>query len=192
MDGTVSSHTIGPTVADDGFYHPASEDELVALVKMANEQGRLIRVRGAAHSVSHSIYADPFGDLVNRVSWQTPPSEANIDVMLDRYRGWRVKDESRKLVEADAGIHLGADPSDPTHTATLETSLLHQLWESKGWSFSNLGGHHASDREWVHRHGLVGGVHPVLGQRQPVGLSRDRWAGQVHEVSRDDTDPDQF
>ena len=140
MDNRPSPPVTAPGAGDDGFYHPASEDELVALVRMANQEGRLIRVRGAAHSVSHSIYADPFGELPNRVNWQAPPSGTNVDVMLDRYRGWRVKDESRKLVEAEAGIHLGADPSDPTQTATLETSLLHQLWESKGWSLSNLGG----------------------------------------------------
>ena len=176
MDSTAASQTIAPAVADDGFYHPASEDELVALVQMANGQGRLIRVRGAAHSISRSIYADPFGDLVNRVSWQTPPSEANVNVMLDRYRGWRVKDESRKLVEADAGIHLGADPSDPTNTATLETSLLHQLWHSKGWSFSNLGGITHQTVSGFTATGSSGGSTPILGQRQPVGRARDRRA----------------
>jgi D-arabinono-1,4-lactone oxidase len=35
---------------------------------------------------------------------------------------------------------LGADPSDPTGTATVETSLLYQLWHQMGWTLSNLGG----------------------------------------------------
>jgi hypothetical protein len=59
---------------------------------------------------------------------------------LDKYAGWRVKDEERKLVEADAGVHLGADPSDPTGGATLEASLLHGLWKERGWTISDTGG----------------------------------------------------
>ena len=51
-----------------------------------------------------------------------------------------MRDEERKLVEAQAGIHLGADPSDPTATATLQTSLLHGLFHEKGWTLSSLGG----------------------------------------------------
>src|SRR5438093_1297115 len=118
--------------AVDGLYHPVSEQELVALVKMANAQGRELRVRGAAHSLSHVIYSDPREQIPNRVGWQQPPPGDGVNVMLDRYRQWRVKDEQRKLVEADAGIHLGEDPSDPTKTATLETSLLWQLWKQRG------------------------------------------------------------
>ena len=122
-----------------GFHHPATEDELAATVKMAYEQKRQCRVRGAAHSVAHAIYADPLGGLPNRVDRQRPPPAGNVEIMLDRYRGWRVRDESRKLVEADAGIHLGPDRGDPTRTATRATSLLWQL-QQKGWMFSNLGG----------------------------------------------------
>ena len=126
-------------VAADGFHHPASEQELADLVKAAYREGRLLRVRGAAHSVSHAVYTEPPGP--NRVSQQSPPAGDNINVMLDRYRGWRVKDEARKLVEADAGIHLGADPSDPTGTATLETSLLCAARDSqKRWTLSDTGG----------------------------------------------------
>jgi hypothetical protein len=182
--------TVALTLADDGFYHPASEDQLVALVKMANEQGRQIRVRGAAHSISHAIYTDPLGDLVNRVSWQTPPSGDNIDVMLDRYRGWRVKDEARKLVEADAGIHLGADPSDPTHTATLETSLLHQLWQSKGWSFSNLGGITHQTVSGFTATGSSGGSTQYSVNDNLWGFRVIDGRGEVHEVSLDDADAD--
>jgi hypothetical protein len=192
MNDSPSPPVTAPTVGDDGFYHPASEDELAALVRMANQEGRLIRVRGAAHSVSHSIYADPFGELPNRVNWQTPPSETNVDVMLDRYRGWRVKDESRKLVEADAGIHLGADPSDPTQTATLEASLLHQLWEFKGWSLSNLGGITHQTVSGFTATGSSGGSTRYSVNDNLWGFRVIDGLGQVHEVSRDDTDPDQF
>src|SRR4051812_44759609 len=112
----------------DGFFHPAGEEELVALVRTAYREGRQLRVRGAAHSVSHAVYTDPLDAMRNHVEQQRPPAGDNMNVMLDRYRGWRVVDEQRRLVEADAGIHLGADPSDPTGTATLQSSLLWQLW----------------------------------------------------------------
>ena len=90
-----------PAPAQDGFHHPASEQELVDLVKAAYREGRLLRVRGAAHSGSDAVYTGPQGP--NRVSRQSPPADGNINVMLDRYRGWHVKDEARKLVEAERG-----------------------------------------------------------------------------------------
>jgi D-arabinono-1,4-lactone oxidase len=49
-----------------------------------------------------------------------------------------VRDADRRIVVAEAGIHLGEDPSDPL--ATLERSLLHQLWHRRGWTLSELGG----------------------------------------------------
>src|SRR5438552_3248253 len=124
----------------DGFYHPGSEAELVALVKQAYQEGKQIRVRGAAHSVACAIYTDPFPASENQVEHQSPPPGDNLNVMLDRYRGFQVLDAEKRLVEAQAGIHLGADPSDPTGTATLETSLLYQLWNDYGWTLSDLGG----------------------------------------------------
>lgn len=121
------------------YHHPASESELIALVNMAAAEGRQLRVRGAAHSVSHAIYADPVASIPNTVSRQEPPEGDGIEVMLDRYRRCHVLHEGRMLVEAEAGIHLGPDPSDPAGTASAETSLLSQLW-GWGWTLSNLGG----------------------------------------------------
>ncbi len=188
-----SSTTTEPLAAGtDGFYHPASEGELARLVAMAYQQKRQCRVRGATHSVSHAIYADPLGDVPNRVSWQTPPSDEGVDIMLDLYRGWRVRDESRKLVEADAGIHLGADPNDPTGTATLETSLLWQLWHEKQWTLSNVGGI---------SHQTVSGFTATgsSGSGVQYSVNDNLWGfrvidatGNVHELSRDDADPDLF
>jgi hypothetical protein len=180
------------TPAADGFYHPASEDELVRLVTMAHEGNRQCRVRGAAHSVSHAIYTDPLGELPNRVDWQTPPAGDGVDIMLDRYRNWRVRDESRKLIEADAGIHLGADPNDPTGTATLETSLLWQLWHEKQWTLSNVGGI---------SHQTVSGFTATgsSGSGVQYSVNDNLWGfrvidatGTVHELSREDVDPDPF
>jgi FAD/FMN-containing dehydrogenase len=58
--------------APDGYHHPASEEELAELVKTAYRDGRRLRVRGAAHSVSDAIYTEPVGP--NRVSRQKPPA----------------------------------------------------------------------------------------------------------------------
>jgi D-arabinono-1,4-lactone oxidase len=134
------SPATAPVVKEpDGFYHPSSEAELAALVKFATDQGKQLRVRGAAHSISHAIYTDRPVGWPNTVNEQSPPPGPNIDVMLDRYRGWRVRDEADKLVEADAGIHMGEDRTNPEN-ASLTTSLLWQLWNDKRWAFSNLGG----------------------------------------------------
>jgi FAD/FMN-containing dehydrogenase len=127
-------------VVSDSFAHPASEEELVALVKRAYREGRQLRVRGAAHSIAHAIYTDPHAALPNRVGVHEPPPGAGINVMLDRYRGWRVLDEERRLVEVEAGAHLGRDPGGPIGGAPLEESLLYQLAEQKGWSLLDTGG----------------------------------------------------
>ena len=183
----------GPiAVGADGFHHPATEEELVSLVQMAYEQGRQLRVRGAAHSPSHAIYADPIGDQPNRVNVQQPPAGDNIEVMLDLYRGWRVRDESRKLVEADAGIHLGADPSDPTGTATLESSLLHQLYTQKGWTLSSLGGISHQTVSGFTAMGSAGGSVRHSINDDLWGFRMIDGRGAVHEFTRDDPDPDPF
>jgi hypothetical protein len=178
--------------AADGFHHPASEEELVALVKMAYAEGRQLRVRGAAHSISHGVYSDPIGELPNRVGQQQPPPGENVNVMLDRYRGWRVKDEARKLVEADAGIHLGEDPSDPTGQATLETSLLWQLWKHQGWTLSNIGGITHQTVSGFTATGSSGGSLQFSVNDNLWGFRVIDGRGEVHELSRDDPDPDQF
>jgi hypothetical protein len=181
-----------PSPAADGFFHPASEEELVALVKAAHREGRQLRVRGAAHSVSHAIYTDPAGPPPDRVSVQAPPVGPNMNLMLDRYRGWRVRDEGRKLVEADAGIHLGADPSDPTGTATLETSLLWQLATEKGWALEDTGGITHQTVSGFTATGSAGGSVQFSANRNLWGFRLIDGRGEVHEVTLDDADPDLF
>lgn len=180
-----------PAVGPDGFYHPESEEELVALVKLANRDGRQLRVRGAAHSLSHQIYADPSEPFPNRVSWQTPPPGTGIEVMLDRYRGLRVKDEAGKLVEAEAGIHLGHDPNDPTGTATRESSLLYRLWE-KGWTLAALGGVTHQTVSGFTATGSSGGSLRFSVNDNLWGFRFIDGRGQVVEVSREDSDPEPF
>jgi len=181
-----------PAPDADGFHHPASEQDLVELVKAAYREGRQLRVRGAAHSPCDAIYTDPAGTRPNRVDEQTPPPGPGVNLMLDRYRGWRVRDEARKLVEADAGIHLGADPGDPTGTATLETSLLWQLATEKGWSLQDTGGITHQTVSGFTATGSSGGSLRFSANRNLWGFRIVDGRGEVHEVTRDDADPELF
>jgi hypothetical protein len=174
----------------DGFHHPASEAELVDLVKAAYREGRRLRVRGAAHSISDAIYTA--STEPNRVSRQTPPPGDDVNVMLDRYRAWRVVDEQRKLVEADAGIHLGADPSDPTATATLESSLLYQLATERRWTLYDTGGITHQTVSGFTATGSSGGSLQYTSNRNLHGFRVIDGRGEIHEVSCDDADQDGF
>ncbi|HEY5286429.1 MAG TPA: hypothetical protein VIJ50_04925 [Solirubrobacteraceae bacterium] len=184
--------TEAPTPAGDGFHHPASEQELAALVAYAYNEGLQLRVRGATHSVSHAIYTDPLEDLPNRVSQEAPPSGPNLNVMLDRYRGWRVREEERKLVEAQAGIHLGGDPNDPAGTATVQSSLLWQLWKQKGWMLSDTGGIAHQTVSGFTATGSSGGSLQYSANRNLWGFRYIDGRGEVHEVTREDADSDLF
>jgi len=175
----------------DGFYHPSSEAELADLVRSASERGLQLRVRGAAHSISHAIYTDPLAGWPNSINEQSPPPGPNIDVMLDRYRGWRVRDESRKLVEADAGIHMGEDRTNPEN-ASLTTSLLWQLWNDKGWALSNLGGITRQTVSGFTATGSSGGSVKYSVNDNLWGFRVIDSNGNVHEVTREDADPGPF
>lgn len=183
----VSGDPLG--AADDGFHHPSSEDELVALVRMAYREGRELRVRGAAHSISHAIYSDPL-DMDNGVLHQSPPIGDGINVMLDRYVGWRVVDDGRKLVEADAGMHLGADPGDPTHQGTLESSLLWNLHQ-RGWTLYDTGGVTHQTVSGFTATGSAGGSLQATANRNLYAFRVIDGRGDVHQITRDD-EPDLF
>jgi hypothetical protein len=136
--------TLSPLLpkGEDGFYHPTTENEIVALVKKAREENLEIRCRGAAHSMSRAIYTDPGQgekQLPNEVSEQKPPKGPNLNVMFDQYMALSWIDEKKGIIEVEAGIHLGYDPEDPTGTSTLENSLLYQAFV-KGFTLSDLGG----------------------------------------------------
>jgi len=122
----------------DGFYHPTQEEQIVQLVQYARSQNLKVRCRGAAHSVAWAIYTNAQG-IHNGVSEQAPPEGPNVNIMLDQYNRLVWIDEANGIVEVETGIHLGYDPEDPTHTSTLENSLLWQAF-TKGWALSDLGG----------------------------------------------------
>ncbi len=127
--------------AADGFYHPASEADVVALIDYARANGLQVRARGATHSVAFSIYTDPVeaNPADNKTLEQSPPAGANIDLALDRMIAVTWIDEGAGIVEVEAGCHLGRDPSDPFGSSTLENSFLHQAYE-KGWAVNIVGG----------------------------------------------------
>ena len=124
----------------DGYYHPSTEEEVVALVRYAAANALQIRVRGASHSTAWSVFTDSVDDKPeNRTLNRRPPAGPNLDLVLDRMNRLTWIDEAHGVVEAEAGIHLGADPYDPVGVATLENSLLYQLFQ-KGWGLNDLGG----------------------------------------------------
>lgn len=126
--------------AADGYYHPASEDEVIALVNHARTAGLQIRVRGATHSVAFSIFTDPVdGKPENKTLEFTPPAGPNLNLSLDRMIALHWIDEQLGIVEVEAGCHLGSNPGDPYGKSTLENSFLHQIY-LKGWAVDALGG----------------------------------------------------
>jgi hypothetical protein len=136
----MTGHTIA--IGNDGFYHPNSEEEIVALVQKAATEGHQVRARGTAHSNAPGIYTDlglAEKPVPNKVSMQTPPRGPHLNLMFDRYRKLTWIDAERGIVEAEAGLNLGQDAYDPTATSTLENGLLYQAWQ-KGWTLRDLGG----------------------------------------------------
>ncbi|MES2444143.1 MAG: D-arabinono-1,4-lactone oxidase [Pseudomonadota bacterium] len=124
----------------DGYYHPKNESEVIALVKYAVNSKRQIRVRGASHSTAWSIFTDPVDDKPRNMTLiRRPPAGENLNLSLDQMIALDWIDEANGIVEAEAGIHLGADPYDPLAVATLDNSLLYQLFQ-KGWGINDLGG----------------------------------------------------
>ncbi|MCX6170757.1 MAG: FAD-binding protein [Ignavibacteriales bacterium] len=107
----------------DGYYHPADETEIKDLILYAKNEGKKIRVRGAAHSVKDSIYTK---------------SENGINIMLDKLLAVNI-DKKNMRVTAQAGCHLGRDPYDPSGTSNLINSLFYQL-DQEGLAVPDMGG----------------------------------------------------
>lgn len=179
-------------IGADGFYHPSSEQELAGLITLANVTGVELRVRGSAHSVSRAIYTDTLTNAQNRVSEQTPPEGNNINVMLDKYRQILSVDKETRLVEVQAGINLGPNPSDPTGTSTKENSLLYQLWNDYGWTLSDLGGITHQTVSGFTATGSSGGSLTYSINENLHAIRMIDGQGNIHTASRDDADPSMF
>lgn len=146
-------HVHVPAPGKDGCFHPASEAEIISIVRKTRDLGGKVRVVGTGHSVWESIVPEGFDPDV-------PTNERLI--CLDRYRrvlGFRSDPENPDwaLVEVEAGCHLGASPRHPianplspeasrdprtpniTHAASFEESLNFALQE-RGYALPDLGG----------------------------------------------------
>ncbi|MFY0582780.1 hypothetical protein ACN28S_58495 [Cystobacter fuscus] len=173
----------------DGFYRPASEEALIALVKKAYAEGKQLRVRGSAHSVAAAIYADPLVTGDGEAGPASAPASDAIHVLLNNYRGLRVVDAGQRLVEVEAGVNLGVDPEDPSRTSTLDNSLLFNLWRL-GWTLSDLGGITHQTVSGFFSTGSSGGSlrWSVYDDIQSLRMIDGR--GEVYEVDRDRTPED--
>jgi hypothetical protein len=170
----VRINTIFYPTQDPRYVHPTTEKELVALVQKAHNEGRTLRVRGAAHSVYHAIYAD-----------ESPPG--NINVQLDLYNRVLHWDTSRKRVTVQAGCHLGIDPRDPR--SSRQNSLLWQL-EQRGWALPDLGGiTHQTVAGFLSTGSAGGTTHFDVGA-SVVGLRLIDGTGQIHALAPNPDDPD--
>jgi D-arabinono-1,4-lactone oxidase len=172
------------------YYHPCNEQEIVALVKYANENNLQVRVRGASHSMPQAIFTDKCTeDKVNVLS--VAPDGNSINMLLDRYNEIILPvDKEKKLVTVQAGIHLGHDPIDPL--STKENNLLYRLHYEYGLTLCDLGGI---------AHQTVGGFLSTgsSGGSLRYGIHDNVWAlrfvdgnGEIVEVCRDDPNPEEF
>jgi len=177
-------------VGSDGFYHPSTEEQLIYLVQHANRSGVLLRVRGAAHSVSDAIYTDAAPD--NHENDEDAPPGNNINVMLDNYRSFVIPPtKGSNIVEAQAGMNLGCDPSDPTKKSTDDNSFLSQI-QNCGWTLSDLGGiTHQTVSGFVST-GSSGGSLKHSIDRNLFAFRMIDGQGNIYTVSRTDENKDDF
>jgi FAD/FMN-containing dehydrogenase len=161
------------SAGSDGFYHPRSEGEVRGLILRARREGKKLRVRGAGHSTIAAIYTDGF-------TTDDGPGQG-IDVMLDQMATVTF-DDAKMQVTAQAGCHLGLDPSDPTGVSTLENSLFYQL-ERRRWAFPDTGGiTHQTVAGFLSTGSSGGSLSHSVGD-QIVSIRFIDGLGEVHEVS---------
>lgn len=127
--------------ADDGFYHPLTEEDVITLVRYARANKLQVRARGATHSIAWSIYADAVGgpNQPDKTLEEAPPTGPNINIAFDQMYALDWIDEKNGIVEVQAGCHLGEDPLDPFGQSTLHNSFLWQIAQ-KGWAVNITGG----------------------------------------------------
>jgi len=192
----------------DGCYHPASEAELAAVVRHAHDTGTQLRVMGSTHSVWRAIVTDQFNGPL------TPPTE--FTVVLDRYVTVFAAEidpahPERKLVEVQAGCHIGLSPKRPVqarivegpydsdvrepspwHDGTWDNSLTATLHHRDGLALPDLGGiSHQTVSGYVST-GSSGGtvrwsIHEAIARLRVID-----GAGRVVELTPDGDDPDWF
>jgi hypothetical protein len=192
----------------DGCYHPSTEGELAALVRHTRAAGGQLRVMGSTHSVWRAIVTDDFHGPA------TPVNE--FAVVLDRYREVFAAEPDpaapgQRLVEVQAGCHLGLSPQrpqqariierpnasvvrepSPWHEASWDTSLTATLHHRDGLALPDLGGiSHQTVAGYIST-GSSGGtvkwsIHEAIARLRVIDGE-----GRVVELTPDGDDPDWF
>jgi D-arabinono-1,4-lactone oxidase len=108
------------------YFLPKDESDVIDLVKQAHAANERISLRGSAHSTP----------LIPSLEKSGPKCRY---VMLSQMNHVLSFDTKKGIVKAQAGIHLGLDPYDPSGLSTLENSLLYQM-DQQGWAVPDLGG----------------------------------------------------
>jgi len=192
----------------DGCYHPSTEAELASIVRRAHDAGAQLRVMGSTHSVWRAIVTDRFDGP------STPPGD--ITVVLDRYtRVFEAEidpdDPGGRLVEVQAGCHIGLSPTRPVqarvverpepsrvraaspwHEGSWESSLTAILHHRDGLALPDLGGISHQTVAGFLSTGSCGGtvkwsVHDAIARMRVIDA-----AGRVAELTPDGDDPDWF
>lgn len=170
----------------DGFYHPATEGELIALIKEARKQGQKIRVRGSGHSVGRAIFTDNFR--------QPQGQEDGFDLMLDQLSfdaknpDDKVKiDKAKLVVHVKAGCHLGRDPYDPAGVSSVHNSLFYQL-DQAGLAVPDMGGIiHQAVGGFIATGSSGGSLSDSFGE-QIVAMTLIDGTGKMHKLTRESGD----
>lgn len=164
----------------DGFYHPASVEDVQELAAVANRQGVPLRVRGSGHSPKRAIHGDRY------TGEGAPPADA-IEVVLEQMKSVRFVEEhdDHAIVEVEAGCHLGRDPYDITKTSTWGNSFNHQI-DQKGWALDGLGGISHQTIAGFMLTGSSGGSISRSAGGNIVGIEFVDGNGEVHDVSEGD------
>lgn len=165
----------------DGYYHPASDDQVAQLIERANAEHLKIRVRGSGHSIKYAIFTDHF--------LEGEGDKDGIDVLLDQlnFEGTDEKvriDKTRMEVRVKAGCHLGYDPYDPAGVSNLVNSLLFQL-DQEGLAVPDLGGIiHQAVGGFLATGSSGGSLMGAFGD-QLIGLRLISGTGEIHELRKD-------
>ncbi len=166
----------------DGFHHPAGEAELVELVKTAHREGRHLRVRGAAHSVSHAIYSETARREPRQPAHAARGRRHRRDARpVPRLAGPRRGPQARR---GPGGHPHRRRPSEPG--ATLDQSLLAQLAAEKRWTIDLTGGITHQTISGFTGTGSSGGSPQFSANNNLYGFRLIDGRGDVHELTRED------
>lgn len=167
----------------NGYYHPTSEADVIALINYARANKLQVRARGATHSIAWSIDTDPDDNSPPDMTLErNAPGGPNINIAFDKMIALEWIDETNGVVEVEAGCHLGFDPLDPFGVSTLENSLLYQAF-LKGWAVNITGGITHQTVAGFTGTGSAGGstqyaFDNVVGFRVVDGLGNAEWINQ--------------